>query len=319
PRPSIVTSSLPPAPVGQDYNQLVTATGGTPGYTWQLTGGTLPVGLNFDTLSQPDAARIVGTPSPGAQTQTFTLTVRDTLGQTASREFTIAVTSTPTPAITLDSFTNAGPSEQKDVVVRLAQPYPVELKGVATLSFTPNATVNSDDPKVLFLNGSRTANFTIPANSTLAVFDGVPTQRVQTGTTAGTVRVQAAITGGGPSASQEFTIARIAPFIEDNLSVQTSSGGFTVILTGYSTPRDLSSARVVFTPTAGTNLQTTELNIPLSTAAQTWFASASGQGAGSAFKLTIPFTVQGGTNAVASVTVTLTNSVGTSNSRTRAF
>lgn len=319
PRPSIVTSSLPPAPVGQDYNQLVTATGGTPGYTWQLTGGTLPVGLNFDTLSQPDAARIVGTPSPSAQTQTFTLTVRDTLGQTASREFTIAVTSTPTPAITLDSFTNAGPSEQKDVVVRLAQPYPVELKGVVTLSFTPNATVNSDDPKVLFLNGSRTASFTIPANSTLAIFDGVPTQRVQTGTTAGTVRVQAAITGGGPSASQEFTIARIAPFIEDNLSVQTSSGGFTVILTGYSTPRDLSSARVVFTPTAGTNLQTTELNIPLSTAAQTWFESASGQGAGSAFKLTIPFTVQGGTNAVASVTVTLTNSVGTSNSRTRAF
>lgn len=319
-RPVIETTSLAVAQVGQDYrHQTVTATGGTPPYTWQLSAGELPNGLNFDTATQPGVARIVGTPSPAAQSQTFTLTVRDLLGQTASREFTIAVTSTPTPAITLDSFANAGPSEQKDVVVRLAEAYPVELKGVATLTFTPDAMVNTDDPKVLFLNGTRTANFTIPANSTLAVFDGTPTERVQTGTTAGTIRVDVAITGGEPSDSKEFTIARSAPFLEDNLNVQTSSGGFTVVITGYSTPRDLTSARVVFTPTPGTNLQTTELTIPLTSAAQAWFESPDGRGAGSAYKLTIPFTVQGGANAVASVTVTLTNSEGASNSRTRLF
>lgn len=319
PQPVISTASLPPAQVGQNYDQLVTATGGTPGYTWQRTGGTLPQGLNFDTASNPGSARIVGIPSSSAQTATFTLTVRDSLGQTASREFTIAVTSTPIPAVSINGFTNPVPAEQKDVVVQLAQAYPVELKGTATLTFTPNVPNNVDDPKVLFLNGKRTADFTIPANSTQAVFEGVPVQRVQTGTVAGTARVAVAISGGGPTASQEFTIAKTAPFLADNLAVQNTTGGFTVVMTGYSTPRDLTSARVTFVPAAGTNLQTTELTIPLTAGAVAWFDSVLGRENGSAFKLTIPFTVQNGSNAVASVTVTLTNSVGTSNSRTRAF
>ncbi|MCL4784394.1 MAG: putative Ig domain-containing protein [Bryobacterales bacterium] len=319
PLPVINTASLPAAQVGQNYDQQVTASGGTPGYTWQLSGGTLPLGLNFDTASIPGSTRIVGVPAAGAQSGTFTLTVRDSLGQTASREFTIAVTSTPIPAISLQSFTNPAPAEQKDVLVQLAQPYSVELKGTATLTFTPNVPGNVDDPKVLFLNGSRTAEFTIPANTTQAVFEGLPVQRVQTGTVAGTARVTVAIAGGGPTASQEFTIARSAPFLADNLSLQSTSGGFTVVMTGYSTPRDLTSAHVTFVPTPGTNLQTTELTIPLTSAAVTWFDSAPGRANGSAFKLTIPFTVQNGSNAVASVTVTLTNSVGTSNSRTRAF
>ncbi|MCC6263620.1 MAG: putative Ig domain-containing protein [Bryobacterales bacterium] len=319
PQPAISTPSLPSAQVGQRYEQLVTAAGGTPGYTWQLTAGALPQGLNFDTLSNPGSARIVGTPTSGSQSQTFTLTVRDSLGQTASREFTIAVTSTPIPAVTISSFTNPVPAEQKDVVVQLAQPYPVELKGTATLTFTSNAPNNVDDPKVLFLNGRRTADFTIPVNSTQAVFEGVPVQRVQTGTVAGTARVTVAIQGGGPTASQEFTIARSAPFLADNLAVQNTAGGFTVVMTGYSTPRDLTSARVTFVATAGTTLQTTELTIPLTTGAASWFDSSPGRDNGSTFKLTIPFTVQNGSNAVSSVTVTLTNSVGTSNSRTRAF
>lgn len=319
PHPVISTTSLPPAQVGQNYDQPVTATGGTPGYTWQLSSGILPQGLNFDTVSTPGAARIVGTPSSGAQSQTFTLTVRDSLGQTDSREFTLAVTSTPIPAVTLESFTNPAPAEQKDVVVRLAQAYPVELKGTATLTFTPNVPNNVDDPKVVFLSGGRTANFTIPANTTQAVFDSVPVQRVQTGTVAGTARVQVAITGGGPTASQEFTIARSAPFLQDSLTLQTTGSGFNVVITGYSTPRDLTSARVTFTPTAGTNLQTTELTVPLTASATTWFDSPPGKANGSAFKLTIPFTVQNGSNAVASVTVVLTNSVGASNSRTRTF
>ncbi len=319
PLPVISTASLPPAPVGQGYDQEVSATGGTPGYTWQLTAGTLPQGLNFDTASKPGSARIVGVPSAGAQTSTFTLTVRDSMGQTASREFTIAVTSTPIPAITLQSFVNPVPAEQKDVLVQLAQAYPLELKGTATLTFTPNVPGNVDDPKVLFLNGKRTAEFTIPANTTQAVFEGLPVQRVQTGTVAGTARVTVAISGGGPAASQEFVIAPSAPFLADNLAVQATSGGFTVAITGYSTPRDLTSARVTFVPAAGTNLQTTELTIPLTTGATAWFDGAPGRANGSAFKLTIPFTVHNGSNAVASVTVTLTNSVGTSNSRTRAF
>lgn len=309
PRPTITTTTLPGATVGQAYSAEVSATGGSPGYTWQVAGVTLPAGLSFDAGTvNSGTLRIAGTPTVGAQSRTFTLTVRDTAGQTASREFTIAVVSAPIPAV-----------EQKDVVVTLAQTYPVALQGTATVAFTPNATNNADDPAIRFLNGQRTANFSIPAGTTQAVFEGaVAGQRLQTGTVAGTVRVTVSIQGG-PTASQEFTVARSAPFLQDNLTLQPTASGFNVVITGYSTPRDLSSAQITFAPTSGTNLGTTQLTVPLTEAATQWFQGSTGQANGSAFRLTLPFTVQNGSNAVASVTVTLSNSVGASNSRTRAF
>jgi hypothetical protein len=114
-------------------------------------------------------------------------------------------------------------------------------------------------------------------------------------------------------------VARSAPFLQDNLTLQPTASGFNVVITGYSTPRDLSSAQITFAPTSGTNLGTTQLTVPLTEAATQWFQGSTGQANGSAFRLTLPFTVQNGSNAVASVTVTLSNSVGASNSRTRAF
>jgi hypothetical protein len=320
PRPTITTTSLPGATVGQAYSAEVSATGGSPGYAWQVAGVTLPAGLSFDAGTvNSGTLRIAGTPAVGAQSRTFTLTVRDIAGQTASREFTIAVVSAPIPALTLQPFANPAPAEQKDVVVTLAQTYPVALQGTATLDFTPNATNNADDPAIRFLNGQRTATFTIPAGTTQAVFDGaVAGQRLQTGTVAGTVRVTVTIQGG-PTASQEFTVGRSAPFLQDNLTLEPTASGFNVVITGYSTPRDLSSAQITFAPTSGTNLGTTQLTVPLTEAATQWFQGSTGQANGSAFRLTLPFTVQNGSNAVASVTVTLSNSVGASNSRTRAF
>ena len=311
PRPTISTLSVPPSTVGQAYSAELSAIGGLPGYTWLVAGITLPKGLSFDAATVNSAnLRISGTPEADAQTRSFTITVRDSVGQTDSRDFTLSVNTTPIPEISLQPFTNPVPAEQKEIRVSLAATYPFVLQGTATVSFTPDATNNANDPAVRLLNGERTARFTIPANST----EPVLVQQVQTGTVAGTIRVEAAI-DGGPSTSREFSIARSAPFLQDNLAVQPTSGGFNVAIVGYSTPRDLSSAQVTFTPTPGTNLGTTQLSIPLTDAATQWFQGAEGQASGSTFRLTIPFTVTGGTNAVASVTVTLTNSVGTSNSR----
>jgi hypothetical protein len=44
---SITTSSLPPGMVGIAYSQALGASGGEPPYTWSLTSGSLPVGLNL--------------------------------------------------------------------------------------------------------------------------------------------------------------------------------------------------------------------------------------------------------------------------------
>jgi len=45
---AITTSSLPSGQVGTAYSATLVATGGTTPYTWSLTSGTLPAGLNLN-------------------------------------------------------------------------------------------------------------------------------------------------------------------------------------------------------------------------------------------------------------------------------
>ena len=63
------------------YNQTVTATGGTPGYTWTLTGA--PSGLSID-----NTGAITGTPG-AAGTFTFVVTATDTVGGTATKSYSV--------------------------------------------------------------------------------------------------------------------------------------------------------------------------------------------------------------------------------------
>ncbi|MCW5965904.1 MAG: hypothetical protein KIT83_17835 [Bryobacterales bacterium] len=321
-RPVIVTEALPTATIGTPYTAEIQASGGTPGYTWQIAGISLPAGLTFDAASvNSPTLRITGTPSAGAETRTFSLTVRDSLNQTGTREFTLAVSAVPIPALSFAPIANPAPREQRDVLLTLAQPYPLPLTGTATITFQPNATNNADDPNVRFVvgtDGGRSAAFQIDANSTNAVFPNASPQRLQTGTVAGTIRLRAAISGNGPVKEEDIVIARSAPSILD-LTLQRTNDGFTVSLTGFSTPRDLTNAQFTFTAPAGSGLQTTQLTIALTDAATTWYNSDQGRANGSSFRLTIPFTVQGGANPVQSVSVTLSNSVGASAPRSASF
>jgi titin len=90
--PTISTATLPGGQVGVAYIQSVAGTDGTNPYGWSVTNGALPTGLTLD----PTTGAITGTPAtPGADT--FTVTVTDDDGQTASEGFTITVASAPTP------------------------------------------------------------------------------------------------------------------------------------------------------------------------------------------------------------------------------
>ena len=68
-----------------------------------------------------------------------------------------------------------------------------------------------------------------------------------------------------------------------------------------------------------TNLQTTELTVALAATFNTYFQSAAAADFGGQFTLTIPFTIQGDTATVNSVTVVLTNGVGSSQAVTATF
>jgi hypothetical protein len=93
--------------------------------------------------------------------------------------------------------------------------------------------------------------------------------------------------------------------------------------TGYSTTRSLTALNVQFTAAAGFSLATSQVTVPLTQQATVWFESAASQGFGGQFTVSVPFTFSGtpptGTallQTIASVSATISNSVGASNSVT---
>jgi hypothetical protein len=89
--------TLPNPTVGTAYTQMLGATGGSGTYTFSISNGTLPAGL---TLNASTGA-ISGTPTTAASS-TFTVTVTDGFGATASRNYAVDVAPS---ALVLESTT----------------------------------------------------------------------------------------------------------------------------------------------------------------------------------------------------------------------
>jgi hypothetical protein len=73
-----ISASLPSGTSGTAYSNPISASGGTPAYTWSITAGALPTGLTLAATS----GIISGTPSAGG-TFNFTATVTDNSSPTA--------------------------------------------------------------------------------------------------------------------------------------------------------------------------------------------------------------------------------------------
>lgn len=89
PAVTISTGSLPGAVVGQSYSAAMSASGGTPPYSWKLASGEIPSGLALDAST----GKIDGTTSAAG---TFNLTVKATdstkpSALSASKSFTVVV------------------------------------------------------------------------------------------------------------------------------------------------------------------------------------------------------------------------------------
>jgi hypothetical protein len=163
--------------------------------------------------------------------------------------------------------------------------------------------------------------FTIPAGQTQAVFR-VPELSIQTGTTAGTITITTSLVAAGAPVNcncqldRTIVIPRTAPSIT-SLRVTRTATGFNVLVTGFSPSREVTQGTFRFA--GGSSLQTTELTVQLTATFNAWFQSAASTQFGGQFALTIPFTIQGDTSTVNSVTVTLTNGTGSSQPSTATF
>jgi hypothetical protein len=210
------------------------------------------------------------------------------------------------------------PATQPVLAISLGSPYPLDISGQVTLTFTPETGL-PDDPAVQFTTGGRAASFQVPVTSSSlqAVFTG-GAPGVQTGTVAGTITLTVKLFAGGvdvtpsPAPSSTTRIVKSAPVIR-SATVTRTSAGFNLVVVGYATSREMTSAAITFTPAAGVSLSSNQATVPLTPVFTTWYADSASAAYGSNFSLTVPFTIANGTNPLTSVSVQLTNAQGSSN------
>ena len=289
---AITTASpLPDATAGSSYTRNLSATGGVPPYVWTVKTGSLPSGLVLD----PASNAIAGTPTANG-TFTFTLQVADSSGGSTTGSFTLIVGLPALSSVSIDGLPDpANAADQPAFSVSLAASYPVQLTGQIVMTFTADPSVAIDDPTVQFSTGGRTVSFTVSAGSRSGVFS-TGQMALQTGTVAGTITLSLSLQSAGgevtATVARTLHVLRAAP-VASLLRVLHTAAGFELHVTGYATTRQLTQAVVGLTPSAGSNLQTTQLTIPLSDLAGSWYQSAASSQFGSQFTLVLPFTIQG--------------------------
>jgi Putative Ig domain len=313
---TITTSSpLPQGTVGSSYSQTLAASGGITPYSWSLTAGSLPAGLTLN----PSSGAIGGTPS-AVGNFTFTVRVSDSAAVSATKQFQLSIGSTATPVFTISGVSDiVEPAQQPSVEITLSSTHPSPISGQLALKFNSNADVASDDPSIQFSTGGRTVNFSIPANTTRAVFsNSAPNIAFQTGTVSGTIELTVSGQSGGgsgtplPPASRLLTLSRRAPVITRLIIASRTASGFELAITGFSTPRSLTQANFTFTAAQGATLETGTVMLNLAVPATSWFQSQPAAALGGQFRVLMPFTVQGQVTAIQSVSVTLANGEGSS-------
>jgi len=82
----ITTNSLPQGNIGTSYNATLSATGGSPPYTWSIISGNLPNGLSLNSST----GIISGTPTTQG-TFNFTIQVKDNENNTATKSLSITI------------------------------------------------------------------------------------------------------------------------------------------------------------------------------------------------------------------------------------
>ena len=237
----------------------------------------------------------------------------------------------PLPTITIGGLkATATPTEPLSPTLQLAGAAPSALQGVLTLSFVPSAAglpATYMDPALRFASGDTKFTFTIASGATAPA---APLPNIQQGTVAGQITVTlTSLTTGNLSVlpaspvTANVAVPPIAPVIESCSVGTIANGAFSVQLNAYSTPRDLNLASYTFAAAPGAQITVTtanggqvtgatQISVPVTTQVSQWFASSASQPNGSVFSLQAPFTLSGDANALQSVSVTLTNSIGAS-------
>jgi len=210
--------------------------------------------------------------------------------------------------------------EQPAIGLELQEPYPYELTGRIVLTFSTETFI--DDPAVQFINGSRTAEFRVPAGSTAAVFGAaLRSIRMQTGSIAGTITLVAAISVGRfdltrsspPVATVEIPAG--PPVLRGATLVAKSSKAFDLVVRGAAPSRTVERFEFTLTPAPGVRLQTSTVRVNVAAQFDAWYRSADSRPFGSQFTLVVPFELSSDFSVIQSIEVRAFNALGGSAAR----
>jgi hypothetical protein len=187
------------------------------------------------------------------------------------------------------------------------------------MAYTPAGSL-PPDPTVQFENGGLSVSFTVPEGATDAIFPGdQATIGFQSGTVAAGFVFSASLDAGeadvtpSPAPTQTGNVAGGAPTITGVTVESVTGSGFTVVVEGFSLTREITQATFNFTGRSGIQVQPSSVTPSgIADAFRNWYQSGASMAFGSMFTLTIPFTISGETNAIASVSVTINNAQGAS-------
>jgi uncharacterized protein (TIGR03437 family) len=191
--PAVTTASLPSGTVGVAYLQTLSASGGIPPYSnWTVSAGSLPPGLSLNASS----GVIGGTPSSATGSPfSFSVTVRDSVGNTSAPQALSITINVPTPTISSLSPNSA-------------------IAGGPAFTLTVNGTNFLSGAVVQWNGAALVTTFVSPTQLTA----GVPAALIAS---VGTASVTVVNPGGAMSAAAIFTIK---PY-----SVLDSASGRTII------------------------------------------------------------------------------------------
>jgi hypothetical protein len=308
----VLTSAcpLPAARVAVPYSVRMGASGGTTPYRFS-TEGVLPAGF----VVSGDGV-VTGTPTASGSFD-FDVRLTDAQGRFAVLPCGVSVALPELPAVRISdvqpSFNpaSAGPR----ISVELSRAYSLPVQGRLNLSLTADTgsidgMVNRPDPRVRFMSGERSVEFTIPAGSQRFTADVASTGTVAMTATASISDLKA---GGNrvtlSPAPRVFRVPRSAPVVTE-ACYTTRADGFDAVITGFTTTRQLKTAE--FAINAG-GVDYKE-KVEVSNSAAAYFGSDDAFRTGGAFTLTVPFGADSPT-PVSTISVTLSNSEGATASK----
>ena len=196
---------------------------------------------------------------------------------------------------------DAPPRNGQQLAVRLQLAQPAVGAGSGTLRAIFSGT--GDDPAVVFPNGTREIKFDVAAGSRDATFDGVPETVIQTGTTAGTLRLEAATETGVTSETFRFDRGVV---VVDNAAATRNGSNLDIEISGFDNTREVGSLNFRFFDRAGNAVGGVITTTPADLF-RTYFAQSN---LGGVFRLRASFPVTGDATMVGSVLVEIANTVG---------